>query len=317
MTNRILSGVPSLRGLAVLGLFVAGPALAGASASSFRKETRKGANYWNAQAALDGKLDTAWQLPGDSKNVGEYMIIDVPRVAVDKIGMVTGWARDEETFKDHPRIKKLRVEAMVYNPSNELVAAGSPVEIEFADQMEFQVVDLEDIKAAGNFGGKVKLTVVELYDGADYPNLAVSEVVVYLTEFDASTLQVKTASNMDSPPESMLDGNARTVWNAESSDASVTLAAPGFMLSSLLLTPGPKTHDRPRKVDVTTFGRTRTFELPDTVGPHRLDVPATVGYTGTWHDVEMKVTETYPGTKSAGTLGIAELKGMASSADGL
>ncbi len=317
MTHRLRPALAHRGLLAALGLFVAGPAFAGATASSFRKETRRGANYWNAQAALDGKMETCWQLPGDSKNIGEYMIIDVPRIAVDKIGLMPGWARDEETFKDHPRIKKLSVEAMVYTDTNELVPAGGPVEVEFEDKMEFQIVDLEDINATGTFGGKVKLTVVELYDGNDYPNLAVSEAVVVLAEFEAGTMTVKSTSNMDSPPESMLDGNTKSIWTAPSADASITLGAPGFMLSSVDLVPGPKSHDRPKTIEITTFGRTQKVELPDTAGPHKLMVPASVGYTGTWNDVEIKVVDVYPGTKSAGTLGIAELMGKASSNDGL
>lgn len=317
MSQTPTPALPTRTLAAAVGLFLAAPAFAGAQASSFRKETRRGANFWNAQAALDGKLDTCWQLPGDSTNIGEYIIIDVPRVAVDKIGMVTGWAKSEDSFQDRPRVKTLAVEAMVYSETNELVPAGGPVEIEFEDKMDFQVIDFEDINAAGNFGGKVKLTIKEVYDGKDYPNLAISEVVVYLSEFEAGTLTVKKASNMDSAPESMLDGNKKSVWTAPSDGATFTLAAPGFMLSSVDLTPGPKSYDRPKKVEVTTFGRTNVVELPDTVGPHKLEVPASVGYTGTWNDVDVKILEVYPGTKATGTLGIAELEGKASSNDGL
>ena len=59
-----------------------------------------GANFYNAQAALDGKPDTCWMLPGESENVGEHIIIDIPRIEVDKIGLVVGFAKAEGTFLD-------------------------------------------------------------------------------------------------------------------------------------------------------------------------------------------------------------------------
>ena len=43
---------------AFIMLLVPAVAFAGATASNFKPEHRKGANYWNAQSAIDGKLET-------------------------------------------------------------------------------------------------------------------------------------------------------------------------------------------------------------------------------------------------------------------
>lgn len=303
----------------VLSLGLLAPALAfgGATVSSFKKETKQGANYYNAQAALDGKMDTCWMLPGESKNVGEYIIIDVPRVEVDKIGMVPGFARDEDTWADYARVKKVRVSAMVANDAGDLAAVGTPAEAEFEDKMGMQIVDIADIKADSEFGGKVKIEVIEIYEGKDYPNLAISEALVVLGEFEVMPLVSAISSEDEGSREALTDKNPKTQWVAPAEGASFTLKAKGVMLSSVKLTAGAKTHARPKKVSVTTDGRTTVVELPDAATPQVVTVPAVQGYYGTWNDVEVKILEVYPGTKFADRVALTGIQGMASSADGL
>jgi hypothetical protein len=308
-----------LRTVSALSIGLLAPALAhaGATVSSFKKETKQGANYYNAQAALDGKMDTCWMLPGESKNVGEYIIIDVPRVEVDKIGLVTGFARDEDTFADYARVKKVRVSAMVANDSGDLAPVGSPVEAEFEDKIGMQIIDVANIKADSEFGGKVKIEVLEVYEGKDYPNLAISEALVVLGEFEVMPLVTAISSESEGTREALTDKNAKTQWVAPAEGAGFTLKAKGVMLSSVKLSSGAKTHARPKKVSVTTDGRTSVFELPDVLTPQVVNVPAVQGYYGTWNDVEVKILEVYPGTKFADRVALTGIQGMASSADGL
>ena len=300
-----------------IGLLAPAAAFAGATVSSFKKETKQGANYYNAQAALDGKMNTCWMLPGESKNVGEYIIIDVPRLDVDKVGLVTGFARDEDTFADYARVKKVRVSAMVQNDAGDLVPAGSPAEAEFEDKMGMQIIDIANIKADSEFGGKVKIEVIEVYEGKDYPNLGISEALVVLSEFDVMPLITAISSEDEGSREALIDNNAKSQWVAPAEGATFTLKAKGVMLSSVKLTAGAKTHARPKKVSVTTDGRTSTFELPDAAGPQTVTVPAVQGYYGTWNDVEIQILEVYPGTKFADRVALTGIQGMASSADGL
>ena len=291
---------------------------AGAAVSAHQKETRRGANYWAGNAALDGKDETCWRLPGTSENVGEYIILDIPRVNIDKLGMKVGWHRDEDTFKDFARVKKVAIEASYYSETNELVPAPGMVEAEFKDEMGWQFVDIEDlIVEDGINGGKVKITIKEVYPGKDFPQLAVSELVVHLGEFDAVAQISALSTEDDGTRESMLDENPKSSWVAPADNASFTVRGGGVMLSSIDITSGPATHARPKTLKLTVKSRTETVELPNTAGPHHVVLPATVGHTGTWDPVKVEIVDVHPGKTHADKVAIAEIKGKATALDGL
>ena len=298
-------------------LTIAGPAFAGATQSNFRKETRKGANYWSGMATHDMKDDTAWMVPGESENVDEWLMFDVPKVAVDAIGMNVGWAKNEETFKDYARVKKIRIEAFEYDDSMELVPAGKPVDIEFADEMGMQVVQLpETLKGDKGTNGKVKLIVKEVYEGRDFPSLAVSEALVFLNEFTVP-YDVKAISHEDdkNTREALIDLNDKTVWVGPAEGASFTLSSPSAALASITLQHAGPNYARPKKVELTAQGRSRVIELADGP-PEPMWIPTVFGYTGgSWGDVEIKVLEVYPGKKAADQLGLQEIGAKASNND--
>lgn len=293
---------------ALLAALLAPTAQAGATASHFRPETRLGANYWNAPSAIDGKMETCWMVPGESPNAGEYIVIDVPKGEVDKIAMVIGWAKDETTFKDYARIKSVRVEVLSYNEDRDLVPAGT-ADASFEDKGGWQVVDIPDIKVGTEeAGGKVKITVSGVYQGADYPNFAVSEVLVHMKEFDATPKVESASAPVDGKVQDALaDANPKTFWAAEAEGATITLSTSGFGLSRLGIAPGPKDYARPKKVKVSVGNRSLVTELPDAAGPQWADVPAMNGYTGSaWGELTVEILETWPGTKS-GAVGISEI----------
>ena len=87
-------------------------------------------------------------VPGESENKGESITIDVPRSTIDKVGMIIGWNKDEETFTDYVRIKTVRMEVLSYGDGNELKVVGQ-ADVEFADTAEYQFVDVEDIAIGG------------------------------------------------------------------------------------------------------------------------------------------------------------------------
>ena len=141
-----------MRRLAIVSLvlFVSASALAsGFRASSFKKETRLGANFWNIASALDGKLDTCWMVDPESENVGEWFEVDVPRSEVDKLGLVIGWAKDEATFKDYARIKTVKVEMFGDAKAEDTKVAEAT--IAFEDKMEMQWVELPDTKVGSDY----------------------------------------------------------------------------------------------------------------------------------------------------------------------
>ena len=295
--------------LALLSLTVS--ALAGYEVSSFKKETRLGKNYWNAASALDSKDETCWQIDPEEKNAGSWIYVDVPGAEVDKIAMVIGWQKSEEHFFDYARIKKAKVEVF------DLGMGGAPTllgthEIAFEDKAGWQYADIPDTKVSGEgLGGRVKITVVETYPGKDFPNLAVSEVRVHLKEFEAASMSLATP--FDGAPEASdkaTDGNARTFWTAPGDVASFALKAPGYGLSSIGIQSGPKSHARPKTLEITANGAVTKTVLEDKPGTLQWALlPVLIGYTGgSWGDVQVKVLDAYPGDTPTNGLAIAELK---------
>jgi hypothetical protein len=302
-------------GLALALGMISTTAWAGATASAFKKETKKGANYWNASSAIDGKLETCWMVPGESDNKGEWIMIEVPKSSLDKVGLVVGWAQSEAEFKDYPRVKAMKVETLGEND-----AVLGTAELTFDDKMEMQIKDVPELKIGSEmFGGKVRLTVTDFYEGSDYPNLGVSEVLLFLTEFDAQPV-IKSVSGESAgkSKDMMLDKNAKTFWAAPAEGASISFEAAGFSLAKVGITPGPKDYARPKKVEITANSRTIVKELPDATTQQWIDIPAVMGYTGSaWGTIEMKILETWPGTKVPGEVGISEINLKATAFEGL
>ncbi|MCK6502023.1 discoidin domain-containing protein [Myxococcota bacterium] len=292
---------------------------AGAVVSEFKAESRQGANTYNAQAAIDGKLDTVWQLPGESKNVGEYIILDVPKTTLDKVAMVIGWGDSEERFHDYARVKSIKIEASAYDENNDLQPVGTTTAT-FPDAMGWQVVDVEDIVIGTDlFGGKVKITITEVYPGKDYPNLAISEVLLHMAELHSPMPKIIEVSSEDSAHlgADMGDDDDKTFWVGDAANASVTFQAEGFSLSSVALKPVSKEYDRPKRVRVTANSRSVEVDLADKLELQWVQIPAIVGFTGSaWGEVQLEVLETYAGSKYPGKLGVKELDVKATSFEG-
>ena len=303
-----------------LGALLAVPtAQAGVTSSSFKAETKLGTNYWNGTSAVDGKMDTCWQLPGESANRGESLMFDVPKGDLDKVGIMVGWAKSDETYKDFARVKELRIEAFTMGDDQSLKPVGSAT-VKVEDKMEWQVVDFDDIAVGEDmFGGKVKVTVTDIYPGVDYPNLAMSEILLYLKEFDAAPTIDEVSGEADGHISmDMTDDNVKTFWAADAKGASISFSASGYGLASVGLTAGPKDYARPKKVEVIAGGRTSVTELPDAPGAQWIQIPAVTGYTGSaWGDVQINILEVYPGAKFPDQVAVSELDLHATTYEGL
>ncbi|GDX83354.1 hypothetical protein LBMAG42_51650 [Deltaproteobacteria bacterium] len=181
---------PEMATLALFPLiaFTFTPAHAGVRVSAFQPENRKGTNYWNGGSAIDGKPETAWSVPGESANKGEWIELDIPKGNVEKIGVVAGWDKDEDSFKDYPRVKELRVEVYSIDHSQKAWLVGYE-SVNVADRRGLQIIPLAKTVVVGNdsvFGGTVRFIIEDVYEGDDYPNLRVSELAVYMEEMDES-----------------------------------------------------------------------------------------------------------------------------------
>jgi hypothetical protein len=295
--------------LALLALVL--PALAGYEGSSEKKGDRLGKNYWSAASALDSKLDTCWQIDPEQSNAGSWIYIDVPAGEIDKIGMVVGWQRSEDDFFDYARVKSAKVEIF------DLGIGGPPKllathDVAFADKAGWQYGDFPETKVSGEgIGGRVKITIVDTYPGKDFPHLAVSEVRVHLKEFEAASMSfARPFDTGTDTADKATDGSAKTFWAGSGTQANFALKAPGYGLSSLGIQAGPKSHARPKTVEITANGAIATHVLEDQPGQLQwVLLPALIGYTGgAWGDVEVKILDAYAGDVPTNGLAIAEVK---------
>lgn len=294
------------------------PALAwaGYGVSSFKKENQLGANYWNAASALDSKPETAWMVDPEANNEGQWIELDVPSgVEVDKLGMIIGFAKSDDTFTDYARIKKAKVE--IFNVSGGNPTLVNTAEVSFEDKSGWQIVELPDTKIDG-INGKVKVTVLETYAGKDYPGMAVSEVRVHLKEFEAASFTVSRPFDSEVPDhggENSFDGDAKSYWQGTGQTANFAFKAPGYGLASLGIQSGPKTAARPKTLEISANQTTTKVVLEDKPGVMQWALlPCLVGYTGgAWGTIEVKILDTYPGDDPMAGVAIAELKAMAGS----
>lgn len=307
------------RSLALL-LCVPALAYAGYEASSFKKEDKLGKNYWNAASALDAKMDTCWMMDPEQDNAGQWLSIDVPSgVDVDKLGAVIGWAKSDETFTDYARVKSAKVE--IFNLAGATPVPLATADVVFEDKGGWQIVELPDTKIpAEGVGGRIRITVKEFFPGKDFPHLAISELRVQLKEFAAPTFELSRPFDTETeanPGADALDENAKTFWAATGPTANFAVRAKGFGMSSLVLTAGPKTHARPKVVEVTANQSTITYTLEDQPGgTQSVILPYLSGYTGgAWGEVNVKILESYPGDVATNGVALAEVKVTAGSVE--
>jgi hypothetical protein len=297
-----------------LALLLPTLAFAGARGSSFQKETKQGANFWAPSAAIDGKLETAWMVPGESPNRGEWIEIDIPRGEVDKISIFPGFNKTEETFSDYPRVKKIRVDLYALDDEQASKQVGSAT-LDVADKREWQLLDLPDTKIdAGLFGGRVRISIVDIYDGADFPNLGVSEVLVHMKEFDAKAKVTAVDEGDPAAAAKALDDDAKTVATF-APGVNLTMESQNFGISSIGFTPA-KDYARPKTIAITVGAQTVTTVLPekgtDTVWA---TVPGFNGYTGgAFGSIEVKIVDSYPGKMPE--IGVSEIKAKATNFEG-
>jgi hypothetical protein len=295
-----------MRPLIVLALLLPATAWAGAKVSAFQKG-KADANAYNGAAAIDGKLDTMWMVPSESDNKGEWLEIDLPQGEVDKFAIFPGNNKNDEAWGDYPRIKKVRVDVFALDDQQTPQQVGTGT-FDVADKREMQVFDLPDAKiAAGLFGGKARVTILDVYDGEDFPNAAVTEVLIYLKEFEAVPKVTEVSAGQDKSAN-LLDQNPKTAWTAPVGETTMKFSMNGFGVSSIGFQPVGKDYARPKTVEITVGALTRKTVLADSVKDAQFaEVPGFNGFNGgAFGELEVKIVDVYPGTKPE--IGIAELK---------
>ena len=145
-------------------------------------------------------MKTCWQIDAESEQKGEWIEIDVPMSEVDKLSVAVGWNADKTSYTDYGRIKTVRVEVYTDDGEKKVLEHNATLE----DKMGMQEIDLPNTKVGSELsGGKVRLVITDIYPGQDYPNLAVSEVLVHLKEMDASTTFTSPPPPLKSIPQTI------------------------------------------------------------------------------------------------------------------
>ena len=307
--NRRLIGLAAV--LAGFG-FYGHEALAGAKASSFRSERKRGENYWNAPSAIDGNNETAWMVSGESENKGEWIMIDVPKITVDKIGMNIGFALSEETFSDYARVKEISIELFQYSDLQELEPVPGLIKATFEDKAGFQIIDIENMEITGDSGGKIKVTITDIYPGRDYPNFGISEMLLYPIEFEVATaINDVSDESGDHSRLDLVDDSSRTFWAGDAAGASINFEVTGYTISTMGIQAGPSSYARPKKIKVTAGPRSEIYEMANNSSVQWFQIPSTSGFSGYWSDVTLEILEVHPGSNPQVAIAELDLKAVA------
>jgi hypothetical protein len=298
--------------IAVGALVVPVIATAGFSVSSFKKTSRTSeTGAYGAQAALDGDPSTAWVIDPENENPGQWIEVDIPLGKVDKISIIPGWSRDEDTWVDYARLKEARLE--VIDLGGDVPKTVYEKEITLQDIKERQFFDLPDTQVGGEFaGGRVRLTVKSVHEGRDFAHLALGELLIHMVEFDAATVTIvdqPSSEHEQHDGSNLFDGDAKTFWAAnKDGEAEFTMAGGRYSVSSIGILPGPATFGRPKTIEITQNGAKRKYEMTDKIVPQWFELPPLVGYTGSGvGPVTVKIIDVYPGTTSSAPA-VAEIK---------
>lgn len=288
----------------LLALLVPSVALAGIDSSSHKKTSRTSdTGLYDASAAVDGKPETAWLVDPESPNEGSWIELDLPKGKVDKFDIIVGWDKDDETWEDHARLAKARIEVFsMAGGERKLVHEQTQA---FEDVKTPQTVDLPDPEVGDEFeGGKLRITVQAVHAGKDYAHMALGDMLVHLVEFDAlikATSGTSSQADDDHDGMALTDDSKKTYWVAAADDEapSFTVNAGRYSASSILITPGPSSYARPKTIEIQQGANTRTYTMKNSSSAQRFLLPPLFGYTGSnFGDITVKVVDTYPGSSS-------------------
>ena len=295
-------------------------AFAGADVSGFNKISSQGQNFYEGSAAVDQKTDTAWMTAADSKEEMEWIQIDAPnqKSKLTQIRVINGYAKDEQTFKDYSKIKKLKIEAFQYNEAMELYSNNSTVMVELKNTAEPQIITLpKAVEIKSTNGGKYRFWIAEIHKTGteNYPeNIALTELSMYLADDEvgpkiASEENVPEGQDifnaLDGKKSTILKVRKETILGFEGVDAALTRVQ--------VIATTDRRYARPKKIKITTGGREAIQEYPEKRSrkqkPVWIWLPSVTGYPGgsSWDTTYVQILETYPGTKYE-EIGISELK---------
>lgn len=112
----------------------------------------------------DKDFSTAWIEAERDAGIDEFIQVNFgEEKEVERLGIVPGYGRDEDIYKENNRVKKLVLE----------FSDGSSVERELEDKYAMHMIDFDRRKTSS-----VKIIIKEVYSGSKYNDTAISEIDV-------------------------------------------------------------------------------------------------------------------------------------------
>ncbi|PIP04289.1 MAG: hypothetical protein COT24_03870 [Candidatus Kerfeldbacteria bacterium CG08_land_8_20_14_0_20_40_16] len=156
------------------------------ASSTLEDASNTGFDYSPSQV-LDQDFSTAWTEGVNGYGVGEWIKMEFPGTAeINTIGIVPGYARDEEIYNENDRVADLELE----------FSGGSKITRTLADQYGMQFIEFPTVGTT-----YIKLTIKGVYDGSKYQDAAIAELDIwsdYVTNKDAQAALEYYQTNKES-----------------------------------------------------------------------------------------------------------------------
>jgi hypothetical protein len=152
--------------------------------SSFLKP--EGVAKYGKESMLDRDLRTAWVEGAPGPGIGETITFEPKDAYITEMAILNGYVADESRYYENARIKKMRVE-IEFKPGEEPHEKREQREITLPDRSyrtfkpryPFSSVDWLVQQPGGDaFIDKIKLTILEVYPGRKYQDIAVTELYI-------------------------------------------------------------------------------------------------------------------------------------------
>jgi hypothetical protein len=137
---------------------------------------------YSVKNIIDERPETAWVEGKKDSGIGEYITINItPCSEIDKyygkkglykikkIGIISGYAKNNTTFKQNNRIKKFRLK---YDNG---LTKSRYVKYTLKDTMAMQYIEFKKPV----FMNKLKLQILEVYKGSKYDDTCISEIKIF------------------------------------------------------------------------------------------------------------------------------------------
>lgn len=140
---------------------------ASASASSELPADRLG-NY-QAQAAIDGRLESPWCEGAARTGTGQWLLLELPGpVQLSQVRLANGYEYNDDIYQDNNRLKMAR-----------LLFSNGEVSWELEDERGYQSLNLEQLLGRENETIFVRIQIEDTYPGSKYDDSCIAEIEIW------------------------------------------------------------------------------------------------------------------------------------------